>query len=867
MAVRAPFDHDLVGPAQDPLKSRSAQVAPRGADETGMRLRRGPVLALAAAILASGGFRTAPASAGDVFVGADEDSLLWGAPQPPGAIARALGLKAIRVTVQWQPGQTSLPPMYRRALDRAVGDSWGLRLVVSVYGRAADTPRTPEARGQFCAFAGDLLHSYPTINDVVIWNDPNDGAFWSPQFNPDGTSAAPADYEALLATCWDALHAVRPAVNVVALSVSRTADGRGSFVIGSHPPAVWWREVGDAYRVSGRQVAILDTFGHIPHPLNSAERPWAQHKTTGAVGEGDYDTLVRTLATTFADTAQPLPGQGAVSIWYLADGFQTVPDPTEAKQYTGRETDLAPVPAWSKTDERDPRVGPAPDQATQLADAVTIAYCQPYVGAFFNFHLADEQNLGGWQSGVLWPDWSPKPSYGALRSVIARVGSRQIDCGSYETSGVPLRPVIPAPPLQDLHVTNLRVTSASAFSATVAWHTNLPVHARVGYGFEDTGPTLWAPVRDSGLEHQATLSGLASSSGYHVWLSASSDDGQRTQAGLDVWTPGLPASVNASVGKPAGTILLNGQPFFPFMIWSQCPYDYATSLATGINLFAENPCGGLEAQLSSLGGRALSAAVAGEPAGSGAGLVGFFWPDEPDGLGMTAASLPPAPGVPGLSFLTLTNHFYSGASPLSFGRGMYAELIARADVVGFDLYVLQDWCRPDRLGVLYDAQQEIASLAPQKPTFQWIETATMGCPGTAVTAATVRAESWLAIAGGAHALGFFPDTGTPAVAHAIAGVSRDVARLGPALLSPPVSSSSDNAEVRIGARSYDGALYLVAVNSGYGPASATITLPGLGGRPVTVVGEGRRLLPGGDTFSDSFDPLVVHLYIVRPPDG
>src|SRR5205814_9324240 len=127
-----------------------------------------------------------------------------------------------------------------------------------------------------------------------------------------------------------------------------------------------------------------------------------------------------------------------------------------------------PVPAWTKRNIRDPRVGRAPDQATQLADALTLAYCQPYVSAFFNFHLADEQNLAGWQSGVLWPDWTPKPSYSALRSAIARVGSHQVDCESVETTGVPPRPAIPVPLFQDLKVTSLRAVSIFAFSATVA---------------------------------------------------------------------------------------------------------------------------------------------------------------------------------------------------------------------------------------------------------------------------------------------------------------------------------------------------------------------------------------------------------------
>src|SRR6185437_5917977 len=103
--------------------------------------------------------------------------------------------------------------------------------------------------------------------------------------------------------------------------------------------------------------------------------------------------------------------------------------------------------------------------------------------------------------------------------------------------------------------------------------------------------------------------------------------------------------------------------------------------------------------------------------------------------------------------------FASAAAPLPSGRGMYPGLIAAADVVGFDLYPLQELCRRDLLPLVFDAQQELEALAPGKPTFQWIEVRGMRCgtsPGVAITPATIRAESWLALAAGAHGLGFFP---------------------------------------------------------------------------------------------------------------
>ena len=68
-----------------------------------------------------------------------------------------------------------MPAGYQTALKRLTLDSYGLRVVVSVYGLAADTPRTPDARRAYCSYVADLLRDNAEIDDVAIWNDPNDG--------------------------------------------------------------------------------------------------------------------------------------------------------------------------------------------------------------------------------------------------------------------------------------------------------------------------------------------------------------------------------------------------------------------------------------------------------------------------------------------------------------------------------------------------------------------------------------------------------------------------------------------------------------------------------------------------------------------
>jgi hypothetical protein len=275
------------------------------------------------------------------------------------------------------------------------------RVVLAFAGKARHAPQTPAARNQFCHYVREVVSAVPGVRDVVIWNEVNSRSFWRPQRD------APRQYSALLARCWDVLHAARPDINVISSTAPR------------YNPLRFVRRMGAAYRASGRTRPIVDTFGHNPYPVFPAERPDVVHDE-GYVGQGDYDALVRAIQVGFSETHQPLPGEQDVSIWYLEDGFQTQ-TPFGRPLYKGFENALGLVPA----------VAPAPlvDQEDQLRRALTLAYCrQPLVGAFFNFQLADEQRLAGWQSGVLWANWRPKPSHAPLREMFGQIGRGTLAC-------------------------------------------------------------------------------------------------------------------------------------------------------------------------------------------------------------------------------------------------------------------------------------------------------------------------------------------------------------------------------------------------------------------------------------------------------
>jgi hypothetical protein len=361
------------------------------------------------------------------------------APNNAPAVARDLGARALRLPVHWRAGQTALGPADAARLDRAVGALSGMRIFLAVYGPASTAPTTAGERNRYCTFVANVLARYQSVNDAVIWIEPNLAYFWEPQFDARGASVAPAAYELLLARCWDAVHAVRPTARVVGLSLSPTGSDNpraGSNV--SHSPGTFIRALGAAYRKSGRKRPILDLVSHHVYGNANFERPWARHVGTKELGEGDWNKLMWNLWLGFNGTKQPIPGEcgpaGCVRIAYLESGFETTVDASKARLYHAREyAGFLPDFAGGEPATPAPRAtSRAPDQATQVVDAVRLAYCQPYVDVMLNFLLRDERDRRRWQSAPLWADGTPKDSVPAFRAAARESNARTVDCSAFK---------------------------------------------------------------------------------------------------------------------------------------------------------------------------------------------------------------------------------------------------------------------------------------------------------------------------------------------------------------------------------------------------------------------------------------------------
>jgi hypothetical protein len=286
-------------------------------------------------------------------------------------------------------------------------------------------------------------------------------------------------------------------------------------------------------------------------------------------------------------------------------------------------------------------------------------------------------------------------------------------------------------------------------------------------------------------------------------------------------------------------ILVENRPFFPIMQWSQCPNDFGSSLLLGIDVFMgvceESSAADAAVTLGPYGYLIPSIELRGSI--DDARLLGWHQPDEPENNGLTSGALTAPDRAHGPTFLTLTSEFMRRAR----GPGAYRGYVARADVVGFDLYPIAAHCKTHiSLADVYRGQRDLLALAPGKPTYQWIETGPIDGRCTArgpVTPEEVRAEVWLAIAGGATGIGYFTHTWTRGswfrfdvdfpIRAAIEQTNREIRALAPVLLARQVAANA-RAPVYAGARRIGDTVYVIAVNASDRGATTRITVPALG---------------------------------------
>jgi hypothetical protein len=354
-----------------------------------------------------------------ILVGTVDDIVKQGDPTLTRRYMRmsaSAGFDAIAVSSVWSPGRTSPTSgeltALRNVVAAALSDDVRVYLVVW-NGLAGSTPDLPAERTQFASYAAALVRALPSIRDVIVGNEPNLNTFWLPQFGPDGSDVAAPAYLGLLARTYDALKRVSADISVLGGTVSPRGSDRPGTKRDTHSPTKFIRDLGAAYRASGRTRPVMDAFAFHPYMASSRISPDETHERSSTITLADYPKLVDVLGDAFDGTAQP--GR-KLPIYYTEFGVQTqVPD-NKLADYE---------------DLRSPSALDAVDDATQAdyyEQALALASCQATVKALFIFHTVDESNLSGWQSGLYYTDLTPKGSLESFRKAAKAARAGKLDC-------------------------------------------------------------------------------------------------------------------------------------------------------------------------------------------------------------------------------------------------------------------------------------------------------------------------------------------------------------------------------------------------------------------------------------------------------
>jgi hypothetical protein len=331
-----------------------------------------------------------------------------------------LGTTTNRMAVFWDssaPTTIQDEAFLRQSVPVAIAH--GIQVVFAVYPRKPTmVTSTPNGAQAFCDYAAEVARAFPQVTKIIVGNEPNQPRFWQPIFNSAGQPAAPAAMADVLARCYDALKAVNPAIDVIGVGLSpRGNDDPHATSNASMSPVRFIAALGRAYRASGRTKPLFDEWAWHCYPNVNTDSvakgyPWPQ---TGCV---NADRVKQAIWDAFNGTAQPTFAESGP--FNDTFGTRVAATLTMVIDETGWQVDTAGRAGYTNV-ENVPPINEA-TQALDYAQLVHLSNCEPTLTAFHFFHVIDESDRTGFQSGVLRATGEERPAAQAIAGAIAQDG-------------------------------------------------------------------------------------------------------------------------------------------------------------------------------------------------------------------------------------------------------------------------------------------------------------------------------------------------------------------------------------------------------------------------------------------------------------
>jgi hypothetical protein len=374
---------------------------------------------------------------------------------------QAEGLTVNALTIRWDDTQpTAIDPDQEAAVAAVIASAAGAGVTVELDlyplrsqalsdGARCAPSANPLACGdttkiqQFAAWTALVAQTFPSVHQFIVMNECNQPLFVNPQWNSAGQNQSAAICGRALAAAYDALKGVSSANFVWGVGLSPRGNDRPNAPSNSSTSPVrflgylgaWFKSFASK---TGRTAPLMDGLDFHPYPVPQSLPFASGYPNANDASISNLPRIYQAFYDGFNGSPQRTIGQqqgGGLPVSLNEMGIQT--DATGRDGYVGVETSANPAGGMVGADASEAY------QATYYRQMLALLACDPNVRLVDIFHLVDEPNLAGWQSGLYWLGPTgpiPKQSAQVVQSWIAATG------GACQGKVVPWRPAALTPP-------------------------------------------------------------------------------------------------------------------------------------------------------------------------------------------------------------------------------------------------------------------------------------------------------------------------------------------------------------------------------------------------------------------------------------
>jgi hypothetical protein len=274
---------------------------------------------------------------------------------------------------------------------------------------------------QFASWVSLVASTFPGVHQFVVMNECNQPLFVNPQWNAAGLNQSAAICGRAVAAAYDALKALDPGSFVWGVGLSpRGNDDANAATNSSTSPVRFIGYLGAWFRAfatkTHRSAPLVDGFDFHPYPVPQS-LPFATGYTDPRdAGVVNLPRIYQAFYDAFRGTPQRTIGQqsgGGLPMSLNETGIQTASPPGSS---FGSEVSATPAGGVFG------RWATQAYQASWYVQMLNLVACDPNVRLVNIFHLLDDSDLAGWQSGLYFADGTPKQSAAAVQSWLATTG-------------------------------------------------------------------------------------------------------------------------------------------------------------------------------------------------------------------------------------------------------------------------------------------------------------------------------------------------------------------------------------------------------------------------------------------------------------